>query len=447
MLAAILAAWWLWTDFRREIQAQREILLARGDSVLAAFAGGLRTHHRVGMWFPDTLDVALEETAASPGILGLAVFSTDGQRIARGGVFPDTASPESTAQWTQSGNLLLFRQADLQMGRGGPPRDGGGRRGWRARSGENTTEEGPSELESLMQQTLWLGVQLDGSDYRQTVRNSGIHFALSLGIAWIAIGFGVLVVSLALKQSRLASELRVALERQKRHEEMVALGAGLAHETKNPLGLIRGLAQSLLRKEKPESPVREEAQAIVDEVDRVVARINGFLTYSRPRDPETKPVPLGEMIPRVLDLFREEARAKGVTLKSETAPGSVVSADPDLLRQMLVNLLVNSLVACGEGHTIEVDVRPEESHETVCLTVRDTGEGIAPEDLSEVTRPYFTRRAGGTGLGLALVRQAAEAHGWILTIESVRGKGTAVHLCGLKKTHKSPSEHNISPSP
>jgi signal transduction histidine kinase len=213
-------------------------------------------------------------------------------------------------------------------------------------------------------------------------------------------------------------------------EELNRLAAGLAHETKNPLSLIRGMAQSCLHKPFDSEESRRIAGKIVDESDRLEGRINSFLSYSRPLDPSLSSIDLHEVVLQTVELFEEEASAKGILLQTDLE-AHLVLADPDMLRQILVNLLSNSLSACRAGDSIAI--RGGTEGQGAILEIRDSGKGISPEDLPQVTKPYFTRREGGTGLGLAIVSQLAQAHGWRLEIESQTDRGTTVQVLGIRR--------------
>jgi signal transduction histidine kinase len=279
-----------------------------------------------------------------------------------------------------------------------------------------------------------LSVLLDGAPYKEGVAKDKRLFVQGLALSLALVLLGSVVFPLLTRHRRLEADLRLAREREKRLKERSELGAGLAHETKNPLTLIRGLAQSQMERTgnadtaKPSDA--ETAQAlrrIVDEVDQVVGRINSFLEYARTPSPRPVDMDLSQAVAGTVQLFRDEAAAKRVDLRQSLAPVRA-AADPAMLRQVVVNLLANALAACGEGDTIEVGLG---NGSVATLSVRDTGEGIAPEDVPRVREPYFSRREGGTGLGLAIVDQIVQAHGWRLDISSRPGEGTLVRILDI----------------
>ncbi|MCX7013510.1 MAG: ATP-binding protein, partial [Candidatus Sumerlaeota bacterium] len=373
--------------------------------------------------------------AAGPGLRAVALFNLEGKRLAEGGSMPDGVTPSQQPQWLDGG-LLVSHEARFNIDEalpGGPPAPRFGRMGPPPGLGPPALR-GPVErdpAEELLKGPVLLAALLDDSPYRRAVGAARTRFIVSSLITLSAVLMGLALVALIQRHGRLAAELGMAREREKRLEELTRLGAGLAHETKNPLNLIRGLAQQWLARFPGDSEAHGRAQQIIDEADRVVGRINSFLNYSRPPLRRMEEADLGQLLAEMAAVFRDEAAAKGVTLRVE-GQSARVQADSDMLRQVAANLLANALQACREGDSIEIALKSD-ARGRFSFSVRDTGEGIAPEDLPQVAKPYFTRRAGGTGLGLAIVEQIAQAHGWRLEIESAAGQGTTARIAGMQE--------------
>ena len=423
---ALAAVALLGHDYRRESDAHEQALAIRGQSMLVALEGGLRTHRRLGGWFEQTLSVTLEELAGTPGVVAIGAFAEDGQLVTGTGPLPERLTNQVTPLWLGA-DLLVTREMQFSPGAPGAAGPGaGGGRGWGRVNRADTESANPA-----LEKPLRLAVLLDGADYRQSLSRERWRFAGMLGgtLALLGLGLGLLVV--LQRQGRLNAELSLAAEKSHRLEELARLGAGLAHETKNPLSLIRGIAQDCLSRPAGEGGLESRARQIVDEADRIVGRINAFLTYSRQPEPRPEPVALDGLLGEMADLFGDEARAKGLTLEWTCPPARVI-ADPGMLRQALVNLLANALAFGRQGDRIGL-VGEADGSGRLDLVVRDSGPGIAPEDLPLVTEPYFTRRTGGTGLGLAIVRQIAEMHGWRLSIDSEPGQGVTARIGGLRQ--------------
>lgn len=210
-----------------------------------------------------------------------------------------------------------------------------------------------------------------------------------------------------------SAELEIALVRSRETEshlkDLSVTAAGLVHETKNPLNLIRGLAQMIGRDAEVPSGTRRTAIKITEEADRVTGRINQFLDYARPVRPDPRDVDLAALVRGLFEVLACDREEKAVTLSLE-GPETRVSADENMLRQVLFNLVLNAVQAVPPGGRVTVRVLPDGRGARV--QVRDTGPGVPDAHREEVFRPYFTASEQGTGLGLAIVRQIALAHQW-----------------------------------
>ena len=255
------------------------------------------------------------------------------------------------------------------------------------------------------------------------------------GIIVFFAGLSALGTALAWRNLGRTAELQIRLVRaselNSHLKAMNLAAAGLAHETRNPLNLIRGQAQMIARLPDASPAAREKAQIIVDETDKVTAELTEFINYSRPREVRRTRVALTQAcreIVRTLSCDFEEKQ-----LAAEISGEALVAeADEQLLRQVLFNLLINATQAVGTGGRIQIEVRREGPGEAV-LEVRDDGPGVPPEIRSEIFKPYFTTHQNGSGLGLAVVRQIALAHGWEIACLPNAPRGAIFRLTGLKR--------------
>jgi len=172
-----------------------------------------------------------------------------------------------------------------------------------------------------------------------------------------------------------------------------------------------------------------EASNLVDiavrEVDRVNALIRNFLDYARPRTGERQRLDLGEMVAEIAAIFSQEKRDKEVSLQVQTPSGVFVEAASGQMQQVLWNLLRNAADAMPEGGAIQVAVGQKDGATPhAILLVRDTGVGIEKADLEHIFEPFFSRKAGGTGLGLATTALIVDAHQGTIDVQSQPGKGT-----------------------
>jgi signal transduction histidine kinase len=247
------------------------------------------------------------------------------------------------------------------------------------------------------------------------------------GIAMV--GFGVAWRNLA-RTADLEVRLVRASELNTRLKEMNLAAAGLAHETRNPLNIIRGLAQIISRKTDASAEVREKSSSIIDEADRVTAQLNEFINYSRPRDVRRTAVKLAAVAGEVSRALSSDLEDKG--MKLEFSPDlPTIEADEQLLRQTLFNLILNAIQAGERGGKIHIAAEQNNVNE-IQLDVRDNGSGVPPEQCLEIFRPYVTNHPNGTGLGLAVVQQIVTAHGWEISCLPNEPKGAIFRITHVR---------------
>lgn len=247
-------------------------------------------------------------------------------------------------------------------------------------------------------------------------------------------GVSALGAGLAWRNTQRTAELQIRLVRaselNSHLKELNLAAAGLAHETRNPLNIIRGQAQMLSRLPEAPADVREKSRTIVDETDKVTAQLTEFINYSRPREVRRTRVPLTDAaneIVRTLNLDIEEKKLR-VEVGGEALS---VEADEQLLRQVLFNLLINAIQAADMNGKIQIRIRRTTPAEAA-LEVRDDGPGVPPENRGEIFKPYFTTHQKGTGLGLAVVQQIVLAHGWEIACLSNEPRGAVFRITHLK---------------
>ncbi len=414
MAAASLVA--IVGSYRSDIISHRTIVMERGQTVLDALRAGILAHGRLGRYHQDRLAIILQELARESDILAIEMQAPDGKVIATGGR-PGLLPKErpDTPLWEGNTLMLSCRVEFKDTCERCCERSG--------LSCDEATDWAP-----FCKGLYTLTVMLDVSEIDQAVDRHRLQMTFSLAVTFGALGLGLLSVLLMLKRAGLTAELERERERASRQEQLTHLGAGLAHETKNPLGIIRGLAQAVGACANAECPCEEHAKQIVDEVDRVIGGINSFLALARPTKASPEEIDLDAFFDRFLPLVQMDASAANVEVSYRPC-GYRIRADGELLRRALLNLIINALRASRPGQTVRVEA--ERAGCTLALSVSDSGCGISPADLPRVTEPYFSRFAGGSGLGLPIVEQIATAHGWRLRLVSALGEGTRVTLEGI----------------
>ncbi len=243
-----------------------------------------------------------------------------------------------------------------------------------------------------------------------------------------AIGVGVAWRNLA-KTSELEIRLVRASELNSHLKEMNLAAAGLAHETRNPLNIIRGMAQMISKSDAP-AELRDKARAMVDETDKVTAQLNEFINYSRPREVRRAKIPLNAAVAEVIRALDYDIAEKKIRVENKVEAVSI-EADEQLLRQVLFNLLLNATQAVGENGQIQFSAK-KNGATGVKLEIRDNGPGVPPDQRLEIFKPYFTTHQKGTGLGLAVVQQIVQAHGWEIQCLANEPQGAVFRISHLK---------------
>jgi two-component system sensor histidine kinase HydH len=224
------------------------------------------------------------------------------------------------------------------------------------------------------------------------------------------------------------SEVKKLEEELKRNERLAALGemaAGVAHELRNPLSSIKGLAVLLKSRFADSSSDREAADILVGEVERLNRSISELLNYARPDHLEKEKVSLNEILQKAISLIRVDADATGVEIRTEFCPPpDFVHADQDKLSQVFLNLFLNAIQAMKNGGTLKV-ATSHDQEQGLCR-VEDSGCGIDAKLLPKIFDPYVTTKSGGTGLGLAMSVKIIEEHDGRIDISSTPGQGTTV---------------------
>ncbi|SHK00450.1 Signal transduction histidine kinase, partial [Malonomonas rubra DSM 5091] len=229
---------------------------------------------------------------------------------------------------------------------------------------------------------------------------------------------------LILRDQREIKAMEDALERSRRHAALGQMAAGVAHEIRNPLGTLRGFAQYFSRNAKQDSQAKEYADLMVGEVDRLNRTVSALLQFSRPRDPEMIEIDLGTIAQKCLTFVQEEADNKQIDLTLQLPEtGLMLYADPDLLQQVLLNLLQNSMAATDAGGSIFLGGKITED---IRLWVQDTGKGVSNDEQAKMFDPFYTTKKDGTGLGLAVVQQIVEQHHGRIEVDSQPGEGTCI---------------------
>ena len=252
----------------------------------------------------------------------------------------------------------------------------------------------------------------------------------------IVIGFQWLIIATTFASSMLLFSLlwffikradRILFERMEetqrlerklhQHEKLAGMGrvvSSIAHELRNPLGIIRSSAELLQRKTPNADPYKGLITAIYDESCRLSQTITDFLDYARPKTPRRDAVDMAVILDQALAFLGNSLAEQGIEVGKNVSGASIVPGDKDLLYRALYNVLANAAQAGGHGAAINVDISGKNSQ--VAVTVTDSGPGFDLKQLDKYLDPFFTTKDGGTGLGLPIVQSIITSHGGTVDI-------------------------------
>jgi signal transduction histidine kinase len=221
-----------------------------------------------------------------------------------------------------------------------------------------------------------------------------------------------------------------------RKDKLAAVGelsAGIAHEIRNPLGIIKSSAEMLRSKIKNKLAIgsmdHRLAEVIVEESNRLNNIIINFLTFARPQSPHFEKCNIPNMLDDSLSIINSQnsfEESKITITKSYLPNLPIIYADRHLLHQVFLNILFNACQAMPDGGSLRISTR-HHSH-SVEISLQDTGEGISVENQKKIFDPFFTTKEDGVGLGLSIVHRIIEAHKGNIKVESEPGEGTKLVL-------------------
>ena len=274
----------------------------------------------------------------------------------------------------------------------------------------------------------WLDADMTVAGRDATLLISG-GFVVAYGAIGLLVGRLIEARLRARADARTIEQQLRELERAQRavvqQEKLAALGrlaAGVAHEVRNPLGVIRSSASMVQESFDPGEDPHRACEFICEEIDRLNSLISGLLSFARPTQLELGATSIEKVIDRALQLASDEARERDIELeRSGDASAFELRADPGLLSQVVFDLVLNAAQAVERDGRIEVRVQAEP--EALWVEVADDGPGVDPQVADQVFEPFVTTKASGTGLGLAMAQRIVEAHGGALACLTGRGAG------------------------
>ncbi len=214
----------------------------------------------------------------------------------------------------------------------------------------------------------------------------------------------------------------------KQTEKMSSLGrmaSGIAHEINNPLAGILLYSSNLIKKVPDQSPLKEGLDIIMSETTRCKGIIQGLLEFARDREPQKVPTNINTIVKKSLQILKNEFYIHHITIEQELGKNLIqVSLDENQIEQVLVNILINAIHAIDKNGTISIKTSTKALHDNLKIEISDNGCGIAKEQIDKIFDPFFSTKASGTGLGLAVSYGIINNHQGSIKVDSKPGQGT-----------------------
>jgi signal transduction histidine kinase len=267
-----------------------------------------------------------------------------------------------------------------------------------------------------------------GAEYHAPADRLRHTYLVAVGLTGLAAGVFAVSLLLAL---RALERARLAHGRAERLAAVGQMAATVAHEVRNPLGILRGQIELARERLAPAAPPREQERfaEMLAEIERLNRLTEEFLGLTRDVALEAREVELGALVAAVADEVRLVAPQAEIIVERVTPGARTVRADPEKLRQAILNLVLNATQIGGAGVRVTIEVAAD--GERARISVIDDGPGVPAGLAASLFEPFVTARAGGSGLGLAAARRIAERHGGSLVFEArpgARGARFSIYL-------------------
>ncbi|EPZ9141452.1 two-component system sensor histidine kinase ZraS [Klebsiella aerogenes] len=414
-------------DYGRETAAARQNIEEKGSVLIRALESGTRVGMGMRMHHAQ-LQALLEEMAWQPGVLWFAVTDENGKIIAHSDPQQVDTSLYSPAQMRELNvgeqerwRRLAEPQPALEIYRQFRPLNParGHHMGMMKRCNSALAQPNVPQV---------IFIAFDSRELDAAQARGLRNMMIMLVAAALVIVATILAQFWFRRYRRSRQQLQEAMARKEKLMALGHLAAGVAHEIRNPLSSIKGLAKYFAERTPPGGEAQELALVMAKEADRLNRVVSELLELVRPAHLNYQPVDINALIHHSLQLVSQDAQSRGIELQfTPRLELTTIKADSDRLNQVLLNLYLNAMQAIGRDGVIHVSAS-EADRQRVKIVVKDSGKGMSDEELQAIFTPYFTTKADGTGLGLAVVQNIIEQHGGTIRAESQPGAGAIFTL-------------------
>ena len=217
-------------------------------------------------------------------------------------------------------------------------------------------------------------------------------------------------------------KLREELQKSEKLKAVATLAAGMAHEIKNPLTSIKTFTEYIPEKKNDPAFLDKFYKIVRGEVDRINYIVQELLEFSKPSELHLKKADINNLLNETLELLNNDIIRKDIKIQKALSSLPKTSVDPSQIKQVFLNILLNAIDSMKNGGTLVISTGNKQNK--ISITVKDTGAGISKEDLKHIFDPFFSKKDGGTGLGLSVVHGIIEKHNGNIFVKSSLDKGT-----------------------
>lgn len=449
-------------NYQREKKLMVETLIQKGGTIIRFISSSSRESMRANfrgsqtpLPWEDHVKIAMEQAVEQPGVDYVVLVDLHDRVIAGAGDggFEEnlTASTRSFLSSLKADDARVFISRDIkdQKGRkryfqvaapfkptipgrfpGMVGRSGMNQRMMHSRGHQSMFEGVKREMDRLGRMKPILIVQLNSEQFSYPIRRQILQMVILLLVfGLVAVGGLLSLLTLrGLKGSRLRlGKVERELQRSERLAALGKMAAGVAHELRNPLSSIKGLALLLKSKSSNDGSSVETADILVQEVERLNRSIEELLDYAKPAKLNKMMLNVNVVVEKTIQLVAMDMQAQRISLDSHLAERlPEIMVDEDKLNQVFLNLFLNGIQAMANGGILTVSTIRR--GDTIAVVIEDTGSGVAESNLARVFDPYFTTKNDGTGLGLAMSSKIVEEHEGKIILTSEPGKGTRVEV-------------------
>jgi signal transduction histidine kinase len=368
----------------------------RGMEVASALDAQVRGPGRRSnpAYWQEALRESLERN--QPEVAFLALLGRDGEVLAVAGEASAAAGVPAETFVTIHGRRIFVSDFPLATPRQSPRGAEFHQAGWRLR----------------------LGLDAAAADFIRT--QAIVHVAVTV-VAVIALA--ALSYYLLLTTARFI-ELKAREESQRHLKALGSMSATLAHEIRNPLGAMKGLTQLAQEQIPGDHQAQELMKTVIGEAERLEKLVTSLLKFARPRTPQIREFDARQVVSEVHEMLRPRMAEQNIAFSVEAGSQPVIiRSDPDGLRQVLLNVLLNAMEATPQGGSVRLKARPDLRSGRLLVEVEDTGSGLPAVDTEELFQPFTTTRTQGTGLGLAVTRRIVGDLGGEVRLSNLPGGG------------------------